>query len=231
MAKGMTRRMDVTVGRLRARLVGVAEAGTGFALRARTFRGGATDLDGHDRDAQHLLVEDGGVTCGYARIALQRDGTAADGYAGGRYDLATFARVFPRAVEVGRICLAPERDDPQVLRLMLAMLARLVGAERAQVLHGCASLSMGGCGSLALTDRIAPEAWRPRPRAAETAPLTALSGPMPPLLRMWLALGASVSDHAVFDRDLGTLHVHTALPVAAIPRNRAQRLAGLLSDA
>lgn len=56
-------------------------------------------------------------------------------------------------------------------------------------------------------------------------------GPLPPLLRGWLALGAEVSDHAVIDRDLGTMHVFTALPVAAIPPGRAAMLTGLLDAA
>ena len=50
---------------------------------------------------------------------------------------------------------------------------------------------------------------------------------MPPLLRSYLAMGGWVSDHAVVDRDLDTLHVFTGFEVRAIPeaRVRALRLA------
>jgi phytoene dehydrogenase-like protein len=47
---------------------------------------------------------------------------------------------------------------------------------------------------------------------------------MPPLLRSYLAMGGWVSDHAVVDRDLGTLHVCTGVEIAAIPPSRARLL-------
>ena len=50
---------------------------------------------------------------------------------------------------------------------------------------------------------------------------------MPPLLRSYLAMGAWVSDHAVIDRDLNTLHVFTGVEIAAIPPARARLLRAL----
>ena len=47
---------------------------------------------------------------------------------------------------------------------------------------------------------------------------------MPPLLRSYLAMGGWVSDHAVIDRDLGTLHVFTGLEISAVPAARARFL-------
>jgi putative hemolysin len=47
---------------------------------------------------------------------------------------------------------------------------------------------------------------------------------MPPLLRTYLMMGGWVSDHAVIDRDLGTLHVFTGLEIAAVPAGRARLL-------
>ena len=47
---------------------------------------------------------------------------------------------------------------------------------------------------------------------------------MPPLLRSYLAMGGWVSDHAVVDRDMNTLHVFTGLEVRAIPPARARAL-------
>ena len=49
---------------------------------------------------------------------------------------------------------------------------------------------------------------------------------LPPLLRFYLALGARVSDHAVVDRDLDTLHVLTLLRPADIPPARLRALLG-----
>ena len=50
---------------------------------------------------------------------------------------------------------------------------------------------------------------------------------MPPLLRSYLLMGGWVSDHAVRDRDLGTLHVFTGLEVGRVPVRRKRVLRGL----
>ncbi|MFZ8959943.1 MAG: ornithine-acyl-ACP acyltransferase, partial [Paracoccaceae bacterium] len=47
---------------------------------------------------------------------------------------------------------------------------------------------------------------------------------LPPLLRSYLMLGGWVSDHAVIDRDLNTIHVFTGLEIAAVPPARARLL-------
>ena len=47
---------------------------------------------------------------------------------------------------------------------------------------------------------------------------------MPPLLRTYLMMGGWVSDHAVVDTDLNTLHVFTGLEIAAVPPSRARLL-------
>ena len=47
---------------------------------------------------------------------------------------------------------------------------------------------------------------------------------LPPLLRSYLMLGGWVSDHAVIDQDLNTLHVFTGLEIAAVPPARARLL-------
>ena len=47
---------------------------------------------------------------------------------------------------------------------------------------------------------------------------------LPPLLRTYLAMAGWVSDHAVVDRALDTLHVFTAVEIAKIPLARARAL-------
>ncbi|MEZ5687014.1 MAG: ornithine-acyl-ACP acyltransferase, partial [Paracoccaceae bacterium] len=48
-----------------------------------------------------------------------------------------------------------------------------------------------------------------------------------PLLRSYLTMGGMVSDHAVIDRDLGTVHVFTMLDTTRIPPARLQALRAL----
>ncbi len=47
---------------------------------------------------------------------------------------------------------------------------------------------------------------------------------LPPLLRTYLGMGGWVSDHAVVDRELETLHVFTCVEVDRIPAARAASL-------
>ena len=69
---------------------------------------------------------------------------------------------------------------------------------------------------------LAPKRWLPRVKAPDVfrfaralrrfrpdAKRAMLA--MPPLLRTYLLMGGWVSDHAVVDRDLNTLHVFTGL--------------------
>ena len=73
----------------------------------------------------------------------------------------------------------------------------------------------------------------PGRRAAEVVDL-ALAGPvedrrealaaLPPLLRTYLGMGGWVSDHAVVDRELDTLHVFTCVEVERVPAARAASL-------
>lgn len=222
--------MEFTVGRWTARLVPLAEAGAALTLRARVFRGGAPDVDAFDAAADHLLIEgpDGLAAC--ARLTVQDGAGIAAGYTAQHYELTGFANRFPRALEVGRVCIAPDRQDPEVPRLLLAVLARVVIDRDIAVLYGCSSFPAAGTGMARLTRHIAPDAWAPPPRSA-TVPLPQVPGQLPPLLRSYLSLGAGVSGHAVVDADLGTLHVFTALPIAAIPPARARLLTGLLDAA
>ncbi len=80
---------------------------------------------------------------------------------------------------------------------------------------------------------LAPRAWAPVARAAQTIPLAGGSGyaslaAVPPLLRSYLGMGGWVSDHAVVDPVMNTLHVFTGLEVAAIPPARQRLLRAAL---
>ena len=52
---------------------------------------------------------------------------------------------------------------------------------------------------------------------------------MPPLLRTYLGMGGWVSDHAVIDRAMQTLHVFTGVEIAAIPPARVRALRAVAS--
>ena len=82
---------------------------------------------------------------------------------------------------------------------------------------------------------LAPKRWLPRvkaPRVFRYAAKLKLRRPdmglavkrMPPLLRTYLMMGGWVSDHAVIDNDLNTLHVFTGVELSRVPQNRLRLL-------
>lgn len=224
--------MDLTLGAWRARIrPDGPDLSDAYALRARLFRGGADDRDRFDASGWHLTVEDARGLGAYARLWVQEGTAMARGYTGAFYDLSSMARTFPRALEVGRVAI--DRPDPDLPRLLLALLARVVERERAEVLYGCASFAgtVPPAALARLRGREAPE-WGPVAQGRDAVALGVGRGgetALPPLLRLYLALGAVVSDHAVIDRDLGTVHVLAAVQVAAMPPARIAALRGLLA--
>lgn len=232
-------------GRLVARTAQGEALARAMALRARCFvdLGGALrDADGHDARARHLLVEDAAgralCTLRWRVLAPGEVGLAASAES---YDLGPLAARLGRSMEIGRFCTAPEARNGEALRLALGALTRLVLRERVELLFGCASFpgtdprphraALAWLGAR----HVAPVGLRPGQRGkAETFDLAGTAGAphaapagLPPLLRSYLGMGAVVSDHAVVDRVMNTIHVLCMLDVAAIPAARARALRAL----
>lgn len=216
------------------------------ALRQVRFRGNkGGDLDRFDPLCQHLLIteRDGTEALACARLRVL-DGAALDqGYSAQFYDLSPLVRAGLRGLELGRICIAAERrQDPDILRALLAGIARRADAMAVDLLIGCASfkgndpdrhaaalgwLRARHVGPADLCpgkrDTLAFDLPQPASMADQKGALQSI----PPLLRMYLGMGGWVSDHAVRDPNLDTLHVFTAVEIARIPPNRKRLLMGL----
>jgi L-ornithine Nalpha-acyltransferase len=206
------------------------------------------DMDRFDPHCAHLMVSDGadGALLATARVrVLANAADFASCYTAQAYDLAALALAYPRALELGRLCLATQAGaQPDVLRLMLAGITHLGQQGGAAVLLGCASfhgadpvLHGPALGWLA-RHHLGPEALRPRLCAPQTYALSdwhahaACDGRgVPALLRMYLGLGGWVSDHAVIDHDLDTVHILVAVPVDRIPAARLRALGALVASA
>lgn len=209
------------------------------ALRAACFRGGVPDGDDFDARCRHVLIERGADTplLGCFRLLSIPQGGIGVSYAAQFYDLTRLAQMPCAMLELGRFCIAPGQRDADILRLAWGALTRLVDDEGVGMLFGCSSFrgcdpaSFGDAFALLSGRHLAPAALAPGVGAAETVPLGSVSGlparggkAVPPLLRTYLAMGGWVSDHAVVDRDLGTLHVFTGLEIAKVPPARARLL-------
>lgn len=206
-------------------------------LRALCFRAGkASDRDGLDARCDHFLVlDEGGAALATFRTLLMTDGrTLSQSYAAQSYDLSRLASYPKPILELGRFCIHPKAGtNPDILRLAWAGLTALVQGQGVGLLIGCTSFEGADAARHApalarLRDHIAPEAMAPLRKSPQAIPLPLgvprANAPLPPLLRSYLAMGGWVSDHAVPDPDLDTLHVFTGVETARVPPTRAAAL-------
>lgn len=206
----------------------------------------ALDEDAHDALCRNLLIEraDTGELVACLRIMTLGRGAEIDRSYSARYYNLSALRGFPDPmIEIGRFCVHPAHSHPNVLRAAWSAIARHVDDTGAQLLFGCSSFlgtdTSGYEDAFAmLRDRhLAPKRWLPRVKAPEVVRFARLLGlrgaqadprrawnAMPPLLRTYLAMGGWVSDHAVMDRQLDTMHVFTGVEIKAIPPARARAL-------
>ncbi len=205
------------------------------------------DADDFDELCRHVLVEDtrtGTLVCCFRLLPLN-NGTEIDrSYSAQYYNLSALAQFDGPMVEMGRFCIHPDWRDPDILRVAWGAMTRFVDEMGVEMLFGCSSFH--GTKAAAyhdafamLKDRhLAPKRWLPRVKAPNVFRFAralrrfrpdakrAMQA-MPPLLRTYLLMGGWVSDHAVVDRDLNTLHVFTGLEIRAIPPARARLLRGV----
>ncbi|OYX44252.1 MAG: ornithine-acyl-ACP acyltransferase [Rhodobacterales bacterium 32-67-9] len=223
-------------------------------LRWRAFRAarglgaeGGFDIDGFDPVCRHVLVEDrqSGALVAAFRLLPLTDGTEIwRSYSAQYYELSALADYRGRMVEMGRFCLDPDCHDPDILRVAWGAVTRYVDDEGVEMLFGCSSFM--GTDAAAYLDafamlrdrHLAPKRWLPKVKAPRVFRFAArlrgrrpdhrraLQG-LPPLLRTYLTMGGWVSDHAVVDQDLGTMHVFTGLEVRMIPPSRSRTLRGV----
>lgn len=234
----------LTRGRYRARFAeGDGDIVAAKRLRALCF---LRDPDGLDEDAfdaltLHILVEEvesDRLVCCFRLLPLSDGGMIETSYAAQFYDLERL-RAYPGTMaELGRFCIAPDIRDPDVLRVAWAALTSYVDQSGVEMLFGCSSFEgtdpalYGAAFDLLRLRHRAPETWRPGEKADEVlrfaggdqVDLSAAARQIPTLLRTYLLMGGWVSDHAVIDRELSTLHVFTGLEIAAVPPKRAEAL-------
>jgi putative hemolysin len=236
-------------GRYRARQAETAaDIRAAQRLRSTTFRQGR-DTDGRDADAfdalcTHILVEDtadGRLVCCFRMLPLDDGREIERSYSAQFYELSALKAFSGPMVEMGRFCIAPGLRDADILRVAWGAMTRFVDDTGVELLFGCSSFRGTDAAVYAdafamLKDRhLAPRRWWPRVKAPSVfrfaqalrrrTPDTRLAMlRMPPLLRTYLMMGGWVSDHAVVDRHMDTLHVFTGVEIAAIPAARKRLL-------
>lgn len=207
-----------------------------------------SDRDDFDAFCTHVLIEDlrDAQLVGCFRLLEIGTGPQMDTcYSAQFYDLALL-RAFPAPmIEIGRFCLHPDRHDPDILRIAWAALTDFVDARGIGLMFGCSSFRGTDHGryldafAMLKDNHLAPPEWRPGVKAPQVFRFGARLRQvpdrrrglqaMPPLLRTYLMMGGWVSDHAVIDRQMNTLHVFTGLEIHAIPEARKRLLRAVLA--
>ncbi len=203
------------------------------------------DADRFDRVCDHLIVIDHARTrrpyfglpeiVGTYRLLRREVAEEAGGfYSAGEFDLAPLMRRSPqlKILELGRSCVLPEYRNKRTLELLWHGIWAYVLRHGSDLMLGCASLEGTDPEKLALPLAFlhhhcrAPQEWRISPHGnrrvemdllpAEAIDAKAALRALPPLIKGYLRLGASIGDGAVIDRQFGTIDVAIVLPVAAI---------------
>ena len=204
------------------------------------------DVDDFDALCQHVLIENletEKLICCYRILKFDSGKNISSSYSSQFYDLKVIENFTEPMIEVGRFCIDPEVNDPSVVLTAWAALAQIVNHNETELLFGCSSFEgiekEKYFDSFALLrDRyMAPDHWRPKIKAAQVFCYSkdliykvdkkkALLN-MPPLLKTYLSMGAWVSDHAVVDLNMKTLHLFTGMEISKIPKSRKKFLLNL----
>lgn len=223
---------------------------TCLKLRDLCFRKGQAgrDKDRFDAICTHVLVEERSTkmpVASFRLLQMQSGREYEQCYAAQFYHLSGLKEFAKPIADLGRFCIHPDFQDADILRLAWAALTRIVDDKGIEMLIGCSSFSgiepqkyRHAFEYLRLKYLISPEGPaqdRPGRKSPEIVEFDILPADvpidlssalkaLPPLLRTYLMMGGRVSDHAVVDRDLNSLHVFTKLLIADIPAVRAKRL-------
>ncbi|WP_170329039.1 GNAT family N-acetyltransferase [Ruegeria arenilitoris] len=232
-------------GRYRARLAQSSQdVASAQQLRTLAFGTDQIDQDDFDPVCAHILVEDtregGQLVCCFRMLTMENGFEVTRSYSAQFYDLSALEGFEGRMVEMGRFCIHPDWTDPDILRVAWGAMTAYVDQNEVEMLFGCSSFA--GTETEEYLDafamlkhrHLAPKRWLPRVKAPNVFQFAARLRlkpdakkamlRMPPLLRTYLMMGGWVSDHAVVDRHMNTLHVFTGLEIGAIPPARKRLL-------
>ena len=200
-------------------------------FRQKVFRDSENGLDEDKFDAKsdHCLIfdkksNDRLVLVFRLRIFSNMEDILCS-YSAQHYDLTKLSTLPFKPMEVGRLCIDQKVSDPFLLLCAFKYLSSLVSRHQIDLIFGCTSFSgadnpkhLEALNSLEI-NQLADPKFPIKKKSSSTVDIKKQSNGshenktakncLPPLLKFYLKLGGKVSDHAVIDRDLDTLHVFT----------------------
>jgi len=216
-------------------------------LRWRVYReslhadlpAGGVDADEFDRFCDHLLVRDSDTDAvvGTYRILTPEGARRAGGYySATEFDIGRIVSQGARIAEVGRACVHPAYRTGGVITLLLAGLTGHLVERGCEYVIGCASVSLADGAARAASicrrltrDHRSPIEWHAFPRARFPVKSIAAEAeddvPLPPLIKAYVRLGATVCSEPAWDHQLKTADLLLILSIAHMaPRYRSRLL-------
>ena len=201
------------------------------------------DSDIFDQTCKHFLVKDqrnGNLVCCFRLMPFKGGYEIEKSYSAQYYELSALHAYGGKLAEIGRFCVHPDLKDPDALRVAWGTVAKYVDEHGVDLLFGCTSFKGTDASEYydtfaMLRDKhLAPKRLLPNIKAPKVFRFAARLRRkpdfriamlrMPPLLKTYLMMGGWVSDHAVVDDHMNTLHVFTGVEIGLIPPERSRRL-------
>jgi putative hemolysin len=179
------------------------------------------DVDHFDEFCYHLTVRHNGELVAYTRI-LTSDRVASAGsyYSQSEFDISRLLQRPGRYMEIGRTCVHPEHRNGAAIMTLWNGLAQFMERHHMDYLMGCASIPMDNEGRdvHAIMERIrdrhfSDDKFRVTPRLAVPAVVLepGYQAKMPPLLKAYLRVGATICGEPCWDPDFGVADVFVLL--------------------
>jgi len=229
------------------------QEGAAIANPGRLFA--RRDVDAYDAICDHLLVLDHAAqdgpnpnrpaVVGTYRLLRQPVAEEHGGfYTSGEFDIGSLIARHANLqfLELGRSCVLGPYRNKRTMELLWHGIAAYLRQYRTDVMFGCASLDGTDPKQLALPLSFLhhyarpPEEWRARARPERYVEMNRLSkeaidpkaalNALPPLIKGYLRLGASIGDGAVVDHEFGTTDVLIILRVAEIKQRYFEHFSG-----
>ena len=193
------------------------------------MRNSRMDMDEYDEFADHLVVVDNSHgdkerIVGTYRL-LQREGASKVGqfYSESEYDIAPLLNSDKSLLELGRSCVLPDFRTRPVLQLLWQGIADYISDFDIDLMFGCASLHSTDIKSISKPlsylhhYHLSPETIRPRALKGRYINMDIIPqddinarrvfAELPPLIKGYLRVGASIGDGAVIDEQFNTTDV------------------------
>lgn len=184
------------------------------------------DADRFDPWCEHLMVQEinTGRVVGTYRLLTPANAVKAGGYySESEFDLSGLGSLYSGLVEVGRSCTHADYRNGSVIMLLWTGIAQLVQHYGFRYVLGCASVSLRDDGvTAAEVWRAARKLMAQRPDVPRVTPLnrypvekldSTLPARVPPLIKGYLKLGASICGDPAWDPDFNTADFPVLLDV------------------